>query len=244
MYISSFWIFLFSVCFLWLWLKIKAIENKQKLSNTSTTLTIHPNANFYNISMIQNLVDINPKEKRGKFSELTEKSYKKLRNFINSNKNLLSIYFRFFYEKRLVFYNGRWGNIPSRNEEIYIVELGETKDGKTVEFIIKQRYLKNILKDKDVSVYSGYLKREKKFTSKEKDKEIFILFDFPEMFINPSFFIPRDLDENTIRVLEKKCELNKIENHDFSVYTGDLGKKEYFLGAPTYYEGKYFNFHI
>lgn len=236
---------IFSVLILILWSKIKALENKTSELSTAK-LTLRPKSNLFAHPILKELAGVDKKYYETPFKDLPDTQREKLRGLIQEIEPKIRIGMRFFYDKNIVFVNSKgfigFQDIPKINEYLISESLGETKEGFEVEFLIKYRVVKNALQDRNMTVYTGYLKKHK-FLDKDKDKKI-ILFDMPEYLINPMFINEWKKSSDTTNQLVEKFGLDYKTENDFASFEGDFGETEYFTGRNPWYENEYYEIYV
>lgn len=240
MFLSWTVIIIFGFIIYSLYSKIKFLEKKSGELGTAK-LVIRARNDLYDLPVIKELAGLDKKYHDTKFEDLPKAEKEKLRKCLKTLLGKLWISMRFFYDKNLIYIkqkdNSGFVDFPTANESIVYETLSDVEDDLEINFIIKYRVLKDIVPDRHLAVYTGYIKKEK---SGERDsKEIIELFDFPDYFINPENYEMWKRHPELVKELEKKFELEHKEDRDFGDFKGDFGETEYFLGRGTWWESKY-----
>ncbi len=241
MYLSWFLIIAFGLYIFYLHTKVKSLEKKSGDHNMAK-LVIRGKDEFFKLPIIHIMAKVDKKHIETPWDKLPAKEKEKVRKVLRILHGKMWFNFRFFYDKQLVFVkqkdNTGFIDMPEKNDTLIYELLTDQVDEEEVYFVIKYRMLTDDKDDTNISVFTGYIKRQ----MPDRKNEIIKLFDFPEYLINPVYIDSWKNNPELAKKMMEKCGLIHKEDVDFSEFEGDLGEKEYFLGRGNWIENKYFEF--
>ncbi|MGA2910498.1 MAG: hypothetical protein ABSE04_01715 [Candidatus Microgenomates bacterium] len=255
------------IVFLFYGLYAQRKEMLRRFGEDSTThFSLHPgrgDERIFDRPILRKFIGIDKKYSDKKFGDLPKEEIQRIGRFARGEKEFRGAQgteidfcpgFLFFYDKDLVFTSvqgkGSFSPIPYGKEDSLYYTFFHSEDyKKEIAFIIRKRFIENVIPGRKILVYTGYLKDEEiDHDHKKKNSEkIDILFDFPVALTLPT---PHWQDKNYEKELEARKELAKkfgleFKEGDLNIegFEGDLGEWEN-PSTSGHYEGKYFEFDV